>query len=83
MPDPFGFDHAGGPPAEGDALREHVAADRLLRVLNFCGWTYRDLEHNVIARREVAFYLDLDAEIGRRAEVMDLERQWNPLGRPA
>ena len=83
MPDPFGFSTPDGPPAELDALRDLVDVGRLSRVLAFCGWSLRDLEHNVVARREVAFYLDVDAEIGRRAEVLDLEQQWNPLGRPA
>ena len=83
MPDPFGFNSPVGPPAEADALRDLVSLDRLSRVLAFCGWSLRDLRHNVVARREVAFYLDVDAQIGRRAEVLDLEQQWNPLGRPA
>ena len=31
-----------------------------------------------VARRTVRFYLAVDAQVDRRAEVLDLERQWNP-----
>lgn len=54
----------------------------LHRVLRFTGWTYADLLHNSVARNEVRYYLQVTRFIERRGEVLELEQQWNPLGRP-
>lgn len=70
-----------GPAAEGDGQRHIVSMDRLGWILAFCGRTWEELEADGVARRQVAFYVEVDREMGRRAEIVDLEKQWNPLGR--
>lgn len=70
-----------GPAAEGDAKRHLVSVDRLGWILAFCDRRFEELETDIIARRQVQFYVEVDREIGRRAEVLELEKQWNPLGR--
>ena len=81
----FKSNPAGLPDAGGESANELLlpadAHPRLRRVMAFCGLTWDDLRTCEIARRRVAFYLGVDREVGRRAEIADLERQWNPLGR--
>ena len=72
-----------GPAAEADTRRHVVSMDRLGWILAFCGRRFEELETDIIARRQVAFYLAVDREMARRDEVAELEKQWNPLGRMA
>ena len=81
MPEFFGSHNSWEAQEESEVLHELFTIDRLSRVLAFCGYSHEDLEHNPVARNEVSFYLHVDREIERRAEVVDLEKQWNPLGR--
>ncbi len=57
---------------------EHVM---LQRVLEFRGRSIDDVVNNPIVKREVLGYYKLHRQIERSAEVRELERQWNPLGR--
>lgn len=52
----------------------------LRRVLAFTGRSIDDLINDPIARNEVFGYYKLHRQVGRRAEILELERQWNPLG---
>ncbi|MEM6314514.1 MAG: hypothetical protein AAF743_10525 [Planctomycetota bacterium] len=53
----------------------------LQRVLAFTGWSPTDVLCNPLARNEVRHYLRVSRLIERREEVLELEEQWNPLGR--
>jgi hypothetical protein len=39
-----------------------------------------DLAADPVANVRVHFYLQVDAQIERGRDVLDLERQWNPIG---
>jgi len=52
----------------------------LRRVLAFLGLSIHDVINDPMARNKVAGYYKLHRWIESRAEVMELERQWNPLG---
>lgn len=56
---------------------------RLARLLAFTGRSIDDVVNSRIAKRELAHFFKLEREIARRREVLELERQWNPLGRGA
>jgi hypothetical protein len=61
---------------------EHLLTHRPLhRVLAFTGRSIHDVVNNPIVKREVIGYYKLYRNIERSAEIGDLERQWNPLGR--
>jgi len=51
----------------------------LQRVMAFLGVSIDDVINDAIARRKVAGYYKLHRWIERRVEVVELERQWNPL----
>ncbi len=54
---------------------------RLQRVMAFCEASMDDVLICPVTRERVRFYLDVDAEVTRRADVLELEKQWNPLRR--
>ena len=76
---------SGFDPLGIESTHEQVVPDvesrRLAWILAFCGLEVADLDTSVVARRQVAFYLRLDREMARREQVLELEEQWNPLGR--
>jgi len=80
------FDYFGGDapspvvPLHESALRRRVIQDRLQRVLAFTGRTIDDVINCPIARNHVRGYWKLSRLIDRRSEIVELERQWNPLG---
>lgn len=53
----------------------------LQRVLSHTGKTIDDVINCPIARNLVRGYYKLSCDIDRRGEMIELERQWNPLGR--
>jgi hypothetical protein len=58
----------------------HVLTQRPLhRVLKFTGCTIDDVVNNPIAKNQVLGYYKLHRFVERRSEVIELERQWNPL----
>jgi hypothetical protein len=79
------FDSFGGPdmlpPDRGaEALRQVVIQTRLNRVLAFTRLTIDDVVNNPIAKNQVLGYYKLSKMIDRRGEIVELERQWNPVG---
>jgi hypothetical protein len=52
----------------------------LHRVLNFTGRTIDDVVNSPIAKNQVLGYYKLHKLVERRCEMVELERQWNPLG---
>ena len=63
-------------------MLRHVLPQRsLARLLAFAGRSIDDVVNSPVARRELIHYFKLDKAVQRRVEVVDLERQWNPLGR--
>lgn len=63
-------------PKVSQVMRERA----LRRVLNFTGRTIDDVVNNPIVKNEVLGYYKLHRFIIRRAEIHDLERQWNTVG---
>ena len=53
----------------------------LRRVLNFTGHTIDDVINDPIVKNKVRGYFKLHKFVQRRCEIVDLERQWNPLAR--
>lgn len=68
-------------PQRSSAATEHVLRrqDAFHRVLGFTGKTIDDVVNCPIDRREVLGYFKLHRWVERRYEVVELERQWNPL----
>lgn len=68
-------------PERPSAATEHVLRrqDAFHRVLSFTGKTIDDVVNCPIARREVLGYFKLHRWVQRRCDVVELERQWNPL----
>ena len=78
----FGSNLGGGTgPADQETVAPELSMSRLQWIMQFCNLDLAELNDSVIARRRVQFYLDLDHAMNRHAEVRELERQWNPLGR--
>jgi hypothetical protein len=50
------------------------------RVLNFTGHSIDDVVNDSIVKNKVLGFYKLHRFVHRRCEVVDLERQWNPLG---
>ncbi|WP_428938145.1 hypothetical protein [Fontivita pretiosa] len=66
---------------DSSPANEYVMIQRpLQRVLAFTGRTIDDVINDPIARNEVIGYYKLYRWVQRECEVIDLERQWNPLG---
>lgn len=67
--------------ARREPTTEHVLRRRSAfhRVLGFTGRTIDDIVNCPIVRREVLAYFKLHRWVERRCEVVELERQWNPL----
>ena len=58
----------------------HIVRQRnFSRLLAFAGWTIDDVVNNPIARRDMRNWFKTDRRLHRQLEVLDLERQWNPL----
>jgi hypothetical protein len=49
------------------------------RILAYVGFTIDDVVNNPIAKNAVLGYYKLHRQIERRSEIVDLERQWNPI----
>lgn len=61
---------------------EHVVVQQpLRRVLASIGRSIDDVVNSEWAKREVLGYYKLYRHIERRSEIVELERQWNALGR--
>ena len=52
----------------------------LSRVLMHCRRSIDDVVNSPLVKNEVLGYWKVYKQLHRRAEVLDLERQWNPLG---
>ncbi len=64
-----------------DTHTEHVMLRRpLQRLLAFRGRSIDDVVNNPIVKNEVLGYWKVLRQIDRRAEIVELERQWNQLG---
>ena len=64
------------PPPE--PLVRYSTQTPLRRVLAFTRRSIDDVVNDAIARREVYGYYKLMRQIHRRAEIRELESQWNP-----
>jgi len=54
---------------------------RMSRLLAFAGRSIDDVVNCGVSKRLVAGYFKLDRGVARRRAELDLEAQWNPLGR--
>ncbi len=52
----------------------------LRRVLQFTRRMIDDVVNSQIAKNEVLGYFKLQKNIGRRMEIVELEKQWNAVG---
>jgi hypothetical protein len=52
----------------------------LRRIMAFTGRSIDDVVNDPIARNEVLGYYRLHRQIERSGEILELEKQWNPLG---
>jgi len=59
---------------------EYVQDRPLHRVMRFTGRSIDDIVNSRIAKNEVLGYFKLQKFVNRRMEILDLEKQWNPLG---
>jgi aromatic ring hydroxylase len=60
---------------------EYVQVQRpLQRVMAFRGRSIDDVVNSPLIKNEIYGYWKLYRQIQRHSEVVDLERQWNPLG---
>jgi hypothetical protein len=65
-----------------ESATEHLLIRRPLdRILAFRGRSIDDVVNNPVIKNEIYGYWKLYRELQRHSEVVDLERQWNPLGR--
>ncbi|MGC4034047.1 MAG: hypothetical protein QM754_20390 [Tepidisphaeraceae bacterium] len=59
----------------------HIMRHRAFaRLLAFAGLTIDDVVNNPVAKRAVYNWFKTDRRLHRRLEVLELEKQWNPLG---
>jgi hypothetical protein len=63
------------------ATVERVIERRLNRILAFCGLSIHDVVNNSIAKNQVLGYYKLSRTVDRGNEIIELERQWNSLGK--
>jgi hypothetical protein len=68
------------PKAKGLIGTELVQVQRPLdRILNHLNYSIDDIVNDRIAKHAVLGYYKLSRQVTRRCEIVDLERQWNPL----
>ena len=67
-------------PQQAGAQPQYLVVDRPLdRILAFTGYSIDDIVDNPIARQTVFGFFKVHKQIQRRAEVLELERQWNAI----
>jgi hypothetical protein len=67
-------------PAQETLTARVVTRHPLGRVLAFTGRSIDDVVNDPIVKNEVLGFYKVARFVQRRAEAIDLERQWNPLG---
>jgi hypothetical protein len=69
-------------PDQSRQKTEYIVMERALqRVLAFRGRTIDDVVNDPIVKNDILGYWKVIKQIERRSEMLDLERQWNGLGR--
>lgn len=61
-------------------VRRMTRSYALQRILGAAGLTIHDVVNSPVAKNRAFGYYRLSKLIDRRAEVLELEKQWNPLG---
>ena len=80
--DSLGLSRPSHAPVETPDALEYVLPQRPLRgVMAFAGRSIDDVVNSRVAKNEVARYFKLGRWMARRGEIVELERQWNPLGK--
>ncbi len=77
MSDPLGISFRTIEAPPGARVSHVIHQHPLQRILAFTGRSIHDVIDSAIARREVAAYFKVHKLIARRAEILDLEQQWN------
>ena len=49
------------------------------RIMQFVGYNIHDVVNNPVAKHAVLGYFKLFRHVQRGCEIVDLERQWNPI----
>lgn len=81
MPDPLSIEPAPQAPDFPPGVTHVIQQRRMARLLAFAGRSIDDVVNCGVSKRLVAGYFKLDLAVSRRTEVLELEGQWNPLGR--
>ena len=76
---PLAHAQLDGPDGVPDPLVEHLVQRPLNSVLAFIGRTIDDVVNDPLVKNQVYGYYKLHRQVRRRAEIRDLERQWNPM----
>ena len=75
----FGFSRNKSRPVLSDPTELVMTQRPLNHILSHVGYSIDDVVDNPIAKHAVLGYYKLDRQIKRRCEIVDLERQWNPI----
>ena len=81
MPDPLSLHPLHEAPELASGVTHVIHQRRLARLLAFAGRSIDDVVNCSVAKRHVAHYYKTDRLLHRRREILDLESQWNPIGR--
>lgn len=81
MPDPLFINPPEGAERRAPDATHVMVQRRLARLLAFSGHSIDDVVNCGASKRLVAGYFKLERSLARRTALLELERQWNPLGR--
>lgn len=66
-------------PLDDDGIRQVMIQRDFQKLLGFAGRSIDDVVNCPIAKRDVLQWFRISRSMKRRLEVLDLEKQWNPL----
>jgi hypothetical protein len=79
--DSLGLSPVGGFGPSETPIEQLVVQRPLHRILAFTRRSIDDVVNSPIAKNQVYGYYKLSKFVERRSEILELEQQWNPLGR--
>jgi hypothetical protein len=81
--DSLGLRGGGWMPPGETPIEQVIVQCPLHRILAFVRRSIDDVVNSPVAKNQVYGYYKLSRFIERRGEILELEQQWNPLGRSA
>ena len=79
--DSLGLGRSGSVGPSETPITQVIVQRPLDRILAFTRRSIDDVVNSPVAKNQVYGYFKLSRHIERRGEILELERQWNPLGR--